>query len=411
MTTKSITASKNALRQLFLPLCLTLATGAHGLATSVHAQEIAGPPSPTVTVAKSTITEVISRVPVSGTLVPREEVLVNPQVTGHEITDIRVDIGDTVKAGETLLTLNDKTLAAALAQAEAAVSQAEAAVNQAASQIDSTKATLVQAEAALDRAQKLRVNGNISQSTLDQNIASEASARAAFASAEDGLAVAKAQLASARSQKDQATLNLDRTKIKAPVDGIISARMAKIGAIASAAADPMFRIIENATVEMEAEVIESALGTISVNDEAELSIAGIGKIKGHVRLIAPTVDPVTRLGIVKVKLSDNPGLRSGLYAGGWIITDRHEGITVPSTAILTDATGTYLLAVEDNKIVRKQVTAGIIWQNRREIVSGLEAGETVVTRAGAFFADGDSITPKMTETDSATPKMQSGNNQ
>ena len=403
MTTINLAARKKILQvtALLLPLCCSSI-----LTTSLQAQEIVSPPSPTVTVAKSKIREVISRVPVSGTLVPREEVLVNPQVTGHEITAINVDIGDTVKAGDILLTLNDKTLAAALAQAEAAVEQAKAAVNQAASQIDSTRATLVQAEAALDRAEKLRVNGNISQSTLDQNIASEASARAAFASAEDGLAVARAQLASAKSQKDQAQLNFERTKIKAPVGGIISARMAKIGAIASAAGDPMFRIIENATVEMEAEVIESALGTISTNDKAELSIAGIGTITGNVRLIAPTVDPVTRLGIVKVKLQDHPGLRSGLYAGGWIITDQHEGITVPSTAVLTDATGTYLLAVEDNKIVRKQVTAGLIWQNRREIISGLKEGETVVVRAGAFFADGDSITPQLASGDQESDASQ-----
>ncbi len=353
------------------------------------------PPKPVVTVTKSVIAEVVSRVPVSGTLVPRDEVLVNPQVTGHEINDIKVDIGDSVREGDVLLVLNDKTLKAQLAQAEAAVSQAKASVSQAESQIDSASANAIQAKAALERAKKLRENGNLAQSTLDQNIATEASASATLASAEDGLALAKAQLASAISQRDLAALNLERTKIKAPVSGVISAKMAKIGAIASSAGEPMFRIIKDGVIEMEAEVIESSLGKISPQNKAELKIAGIGAIEGSVRLIAPTVDAVTRLGIVKVEVNKHALLRSGLYAGGWIITDRHEATTVPSSAVLSDADGSYVLTVVDNKIARKKVVAGLIWQDKREIIEGLKPDETVVAKAGAFFADGDIISPMM----------------
>lgn len=359
------------------------------------ANDVVAPPKPVVTVTRAVIGVVVNRVPVSGTLVPRDEVLVNPQVTGHEINDIKVDIGDSVRIGDVLVVLNDKTLKSQLAQAEAAVSQAKASVSQAESQIDSSSANAVQAKAALERAKKLRENGNLAQSTLDQNIATEASARATLASAEDGLALAKAQLASAISQRDLAALNLERTKIKAPVSGVISAKLAKIGAIASSAGEPMFRIIKDGVVEMEAEVIESSLGKISTQNKAELQIAGIGAIEGNVRLIAPTVDAVTRLGIVKVKLNKHALLRSGLYAGGWIITDRHEATTVPSTAVLSDADGSYVLTVVDDKITRKKVVAGLIWQEKREIIDGLEPDEIVVAKAGAFFADGDTISPLM----------------
>lgn len=348
---------------------------------------------PTVTVVQARTTEVVARVPVSGTLVAREEVLINPQITGYAIEQINVDIGDQVKVGDVLVVLNDSTLKAQLVQAESELLRARASVRQAQSQIDSTKAAMDQADAALGRAEQLGESGNVSQATLDQSRSAALSARAAFASAGDGLQVAEAQVVQAGSQRDLAVLNLARAEIRTPVAGVISARNVKLGAIATAGAEPMFRMIRDGEIELEAEVIESALGTISVGDRAEMAVAGNGTLDGEVRLIYPVVDPATRLGVVKISLPDREALRSGLFAGGWIVTAKRDAVTVPSAAVLTDAYGAYVLGVEGDTIIRKNVVAGLIWRNRREIVSGLANGETVVAKAGAFFADGDRIKP------------------
>lgn len=176
-------------------------------ANTASAQEAADVQPPVVTVVTATANEVVGRIPFSGTLVPREEVLVNPQVNGHGIETINVEIGDKVSAGDVLIELDDDTLAAQLAQADAELLRAEAAQRQAANQIESAKAKLVQAQAVLDRSRELRASGNISQATLDQNIASQTSASAALASAEDGLSVAQAQLQQATSQRDLARVN------------------------------------------------------------------------------------------------------------------------------------------------------------------------------------------------------------
>ncbi len=348
---------------------------------------------PSVTVTRAEMAEVVGQVSIAGSLVAREEVLVNPQVNGFEIKTINVDVGDTVRAGDLLAILDQKTLEAQLAQANAEVLKAKAAVRQASSQINSAKAGLVQAQAALGRAKQLRSSGNTSQATLDQAIAAEATASAGLAAAEDGLAVAEAQLVQMAAQQDLAELNLERTNIKAPVSGVISARVAKIGAIATSGGEPMFRIIRDGEIELEAEVIETALGTLAQGDEVKLTVAGLGEIEGRVRLIPPTVDPVTRLGIVKVMLLAKANLRSGLFGSGWIVTEKRDAITVPVAAVLVDGTMSYVLTVADNKVVRKPVVAGLIWKERREIVSGIDLGETVIAKAGAFFSDGDTIEP------------------
>lgn len=357
------------------------------------AQEAAVQRVPSVTVVTASITEVVARVPISGTLEPYREVLVYPQVTGFPIEALMVDIGAEVAKGDTLAQLNVDTLNAQLSQANAEYARAQAGVRQAQSQITSTQASAAQARSVLDRNRQLERSGNVTQAALDQAVANSQTADATAASAADGLEVAKAQVLQAQAQLDIAQLNLDHATIKAPTSGIISDRNAQMGAIATNGAEPLFRMIENGVIEVKAEVVETALAQISLNDPAEVDIPGVGTVEGTVRLVAPTVDATNRLGVVRVALEGNSKLRTGMFAGGWIVTDRHEGLTVPATAILTDAKGDYLLEVQDNMLVRRDIAAGLIWNNLREVMSGLQEGVVVVAKASAFFSEGDKVNP------------------
>jgi HlyD family secretion protein len=362
-------------------------------AQGVLAQEADLKRVPSVTVATATRTEVVNRVPISGTLEPYREVLVYPQVTGYPIEELMVEIGAQVAKGDTLAELNTDTLKAQLSQANAEYARAQAAVRQAQSQITSTKASAAQARSVLDRTQQLDQSGNVTQAAVDQAMANSQTADASAASAEDGLEVAKAQVLQAQAQLDIAQLNLDYATITAPTAGIISDRNAQVGAIASSGADPLFRMIQDGVIEVKAEVVETALAQIAIGDPAQVEIPGAGTVQGNVRLVAPTVDATNRLGDVLVSLEGNNALRTGIFAGGWIITDRHEGLTVPTTAILTDAKGDYLLEVQDNALIRRDITAGLIWNDAREVLSGLDDGAVVIARASAFFSDGDKVNP------------------
>lgn len=346
---------------------------------------------PLVTVDAARTTPVQARVAVLGSLVARQEVMIYPSVSGYAVTEILADVGDRVDAGQVLARLQDQTLAAQLAQAEADYQRADAGVKQAQSQILSSGAALTEAVTVLERARRLRQSGSGSQATLDQAVASEAAARAAAASAESGLGVAQAALALAAASRDIARLNLDYTRITAPVAGVIVARNAELGALSGGSSEPMFRLIGDGTIELAGEVVETAVPRLEAGQRAELHVAGLGAIAGRVRLLPAAVDPATRLGEVRIALDADARLRTGLFASGWIVVEDRAALTVPAGAVLADGEGNYVQIVKDGVIETRPVEAGLIWEGRREIVSGLSEGEHVLARAGAFFRTGDKI--------------------
>jgi HlyD family secretion protein len=349
--------------------------------------------APSVTVEAAAVTEVQARVPVSGSIVARQLVQVFPQVSGHEITEILAEAGDSVSKGQVLARLSTDTLSAQREQAKAEYLRAEAGVGQAQSIIDSAAASLTQAQSILQRVQQLREGGTAAQSTLDDAIAAEANARAQAASAADGLAVARAALAQAEAARRIAQLNLDRAQITAPVAGVVVARNAELGALAGGGTDPLFTLLADGAVEMSAEVIETALSRLKVGDPAKITVAGAGMVAGTVRLTPASVDPVTRLGVMRITLDKADGVRTGQFASGWVVTDRRQAVTVPAGAVLADSTGERVQVVRDGVVETRPVRAGLLWDGRREIAEGLVSGEQVIVQAGAFFRTGDQVRP------------------
>ncbi|MFC3168403.1 efflux RND transporter periplasmic adaptor subunit [Paracoccus fontiphilus] len=375
---------------LLLVLALPLAVSADESATASEAPVRS---LPSVTVESATRSEVQARIPVSGTIVARQEVQVFPQVSGYEITEILAEAGDTVAKGQVLARLSTDTLSAQLEQARAEYLRAEAGIGQAQSTIDSAEAALTQAQTTLQRVRQLREGGTAAQSALDDAIAAEASARAQAASAADGLAVARAALALADAARRIAQLNLDRAEIIAPVAGVVVLRTAELGALAGGGTDPLFTLLADGAVEMSAEVIETALPGLAVGDPAEITVAGVGTVPGTVRLVPASVDPVTRLGVMRIALDDAAGVRTGQFASGWVITDRRQALTVPAGAVLADDAGERVQVVRDGVVETRPVRAGLLWDGRREIIEGVAQGDPVIARSGAFFRTGDQVRP------------------
>lgn len=354
--------------------------------------------APVVSVEPARVTAMERRVALSGSLVARQEVAVYPQVAGHAVTELLADVGDRVRAGQMLARLHDGTLSGQLAQAQAEHERAQAGVKQAENQISSTIAALNEAVTALQRMRQLRQSGNISQAALDQAITSEAAAQAAAASAQDGLSVARAALAQADAARMIARLNLDFSRIASPVDGIVAARNVNLGELSGSASLPMFTVIADGEIELAAEVIETALPDLRPDGRVMLQLAGIGQVEGRIRLLPAMVDPATRLGILRVSLPEDPRLRPGLFASGWVVLNQWQGVTVPISAVLSGEEGDHVQVVSDDGIVEtRPVTAGPIWQDRREVLEGLAEGERVMVRAGAFFRSGDRVRVKAAE--------------
>lgn len=379
---------------LLVALVFPLAVSANEPASAAEAPARV---APSVTVEAASLAEVQARVPVSGSIVARQLVQVFPQVSGPEITEILVEAGDAVTKGQVLALLSTDTLSAQLEQARAEYLRAEAGVGQAQSSIDSAAAALTQAQATLQRVRQLREGGTASQSALDEAVAAEANARAQAASAADGLAVARAALAQAEAARRIAELDLERARITAPVSGMVVARDAEQGALAGGGTGPLFTLLADGAVEMSAEVIETALSRLKAGDPAEITVAGTGTVPGTVRLVPASVDPVTRLGVMRIALDEDKGIRIGQFASGWVVTDRRQAVTVPAGAVLADDGGERVQVVRDGVVETRPVRAGLLWDGRREIVEGLALGEQVIARSGAFFRTGDRVRPVSSE--------------
>jgi len=125
-------------------------------------------------------------------------------------------------------------------------------------------------------------------------------------------------------------------------------------------------------------------------------------VQGRVRLVPAEIDRMTRLARVRVALPDGATpdgatLRVGQFARGLVEVDRRTAITLPLSAVVFDQDRTSVQIVRAGKVETRSVTLGINAGGRVEIRDGLEAGERVVLRAGAFLRDGDAVSPVLTE--------------
>jgi len=348
--------------------------------------------APTVAISKVAMTDIAERLAISGTLIAKEEIYVNTRINGYAIEQLKVSAGDRVKKGDVLVVLDDSNLSMQVRQSQADLARTEAAIAQAQSQIRAAQATSEEARINLVRTDRLYRAGHISQQELDRAYATSNTSKANVTSAESGLKISRAQSKQAGFALRTAKDNKARTVIRSPVDGIISDCAARVGAIANAGAEPLCKIIKGGTVELEAEITETALAQVDEGHAVELTIPGSGKVRGSVRLISPTLDARTRLAKVKIKLPNSRKLRPGMSGSGWIIENSREAFTVPVSAIATEDGKTVVSVVNDGVVEKREIIAGSLsTDGQREVVSGLRLGETVITKAGVFYREGDRV--------------------
>jgi RND family efflux transporter MFP subunit len=357
---------------------------------------------PSVTVSRVTPADFVETVLVTGSLVPREEVLVAPEVEGLRILELRVDQGDTVKKGDVLAVLETTILDAQLAQNSANLERATAAMAQANSQIIEVQARLTEANAQLERAKPLSEQGYLSGSTLDARTAAKRSLEALLVSAQNGLRAAEADKVQLEAARRELEWRRSRTNVRAPVDGIISRRTANVGAIATAvgiaAGEPMFRIIQNGEIELNAEVEESQIRKIAPGQPVTVTVADGNIVKGEVRLISPEVDRTTRLGHVRVFIGADKRLRVGTFASGQIETARERGLAVPVSAVSTSGDQSNVLVLDGDTVRERSIRTGLTSAGLVEVRSGLADGDRVIARAGTFLKDGDVVRAVETDT-------------
>ncbi|MBN9440059.1 efflux RND transporter periplasmic adaptor subunit, partial [Bosea sp. (in: a-proteobacteria)] len=249
-----------------------------------------------------------------------------------------------------------------------------------------------------ERTKSLRDSGNASVETYDLRATAARAAQARLNSAKQNLAIMSADLALAKAQGKDIDVKLARTDIRTPKAGIVSRRNARLGAMAAmASAEPLFKVIADGAVELEAEVAEVEIPGLKPGQRVTVTPAGAAQVlEGEIRLIAPEVDKASRLGRVRIALKGNPPVAIGSFARGVIETGRKTSLVLPLSALTYSRGGVTVQAVKDGKVTTKPVELGLIGNGRAEVLSGLAEGESVVARAGTFVRNGDVITPVMT---------------
>jgi RND family efflux transporter MFP subunit len=310
----------------------------------------------------------------NGNVVAWQEASVGAEANGLRLSEVRVNVGDVVKRGQIIAVFASETVAADLAQAEAAVAEAEASA----------------ADAVLnaERARGLQATGAVSEQYISQLLTAERTA----------LARVKAQRAIAEQQR----LRMSKTQVLAPDDGIISARNATVGAVVPAGQE-LFRLIRQGRLEWRAEVTAAELAQLEPGIRTTLTTPNGTLVRGSVRMVAPTVDPQTRLGLVYVDLPADSVLRAGMFASGAFRLGDSAALTVPQQAIVVRDGFSYVFQLDgDNRVRQMRVRTGRRVGNRVE-VSDIPQNATLVTSGTGFLNDRDVV--KVVEAPAANPRV------
>jgi RND family efflux transporter MFP subunit len=266
--------------------------------------------------------------------------------------------------------------------------------------IEGAKANVMQAEVARNRAErecsrvaKLKEAGLMTQQNLDDSITEKDAAGAR-------LSAAAAQLNAAEQEFRQTQTHISKGMIRSPMNGIISQRNVNVGDLVGDVAGNkvLFHIVDNRILDLTVTVPSKDTGALRVGQPLAFSTDAIpGKtFTGKVTFINPAISEADRsVKVVADVRNDSEELKSGLFVKGRIITGVRRGVLqVPRTGLLSwDVIKKQadVFVVDGNKVQRKTIRTGAVSTDLVEVVSGLGAGDSVVTRGGFNLEDGDAV--------------------
>lgn len=321
-------------------------------------------PSLTVLTAAPKVEEWDESVTVNGIIEAWQYGTVSTEVGGLKLTKLYADVGDLVSKGQLLAEFD---------QQQVNIDYAIAKAN-----LDSAEAELAFSTSVAERTDSLISTGTLSNEEIQKNQTDKNKAKASFD-------VAKSQL-------DLQIFRLERSKIVAQEDAIISERMAEIGKVYSVG-EAMFRTIRQAKLEWRANVPERQLAFIEVGQSAKVMLPDGNVINGVVRQISPVVDQDTLTAVVYVALGETSKLKAGSFSQGRIHIGLSRALTVPESSIIYSDGFSYVYTVDSQHIVsRIKVKTGRRNNGRVEVVDGLLADANIIVDGSAFLVPGDKVT-------------------
>jgi multidrug efflux pump subunit AcrA (membrane-fusion protein) len=304
------------------------------------------------------------------------------------ILEIRVHAGDRVTAGQTLIVLDHGNLEANLRRAEAVCAEAESAIAETENAIAAANATLDLARVTHRRFEDLLAKASVSQQESDESEARLKSARAALEMAASKRRQAEARQSQAEAELAAARVALSYATLAAPFPGLVTERKADPGSMATPGA-PLLNLEREGNLRLETSIDESRMGLVPIGEQVEVEIDGLNRrVIGRVVETMPLIDAATRSFIAKIDLPGVPGLRAGMFGRAAFAGGKREALLVPQSAVLERGQVRTVYVVEGDTARLRLITLVEPRDNRREILSGLTAGEKIIVAPPPLLSDG-----------------------
>lgn len=296
----------------------------------------------------------------SGQVEPNLSVYVTAKTSGRVVTVLK-QMGDTVKAGDVLVQLEERDSSNQLTQANANVASAEA--------------QRAEVERQLARVQTLFKAGAVSKQQVEQ--------------LETQLSLVTAQVTAARATADLARTQWEQTRITAPADGVLAARLVEPGAMLGSGT-AVFHLVDLSSVVVKTGVAESDINSIKVGGTVPVIVPALDnkEFSGKVEAISPAMNPQTRSFQVRVTLPNADGtLKGGMFAQVRFAVKELEGVLLPISAVVERNGESAVFVIDGDKAVQQKVTVTVT-SGDTVAVEGVKPGTKVAVAGQNRLYDG-----------------------
>ncbi len=342
---------------------------------------------------------------IAGEFKPFQDVDVHAKVAGY-IKVIHVDVGDHVRAGQTLAILEIPELAAQLAGADASVRRSKEEIRRAEGDLARAQSAHSAAHSAytrLKQAAEARA-GLVAQQEIDDSQAKDLEAEAQVSGSSAALSAAQQQLQVAEANQKQYAALSDYSRIVAPFSGVVTARYADTGALIAAGTSsstqsmPVVRLAEISKLRLVLPIPESVAAQIHLGDPVEARVQALNQdFVGKVSRFADSLDRQTRTMETQIDFDNRDGrLIPGVYAETRLsLREKKDALTIPLEAVTRNGDDATVFSVNSQNIIEERhVKLGLEDSVRVEVLSGLTDKDRVVIGNRSQFRDGQKIQPK-----------------
>ena len=345
-----------------------------------------------------------SSLTVAGQFQPYQQVDLHAKVSGY-IRWIKVDIGDHVRQGEVLATLEVPELQDQVEGAQAEVRHSQSDITRAQSEVVSAESTYsaVHAEyTRLEEASRERP-GLIAEQELDDARAQDRQAAAQVGVAKASLDAMQQQLGVSRATRSRLETMSRYEQIVAPFTGVVTKRYADTGSLIQAGQDnntqtlPVVEVAESDLLRLRMPVPESDVPYIQVGGDVQVKVSATGRtFAGKIVRFSRALDTNTRTMLSEVDVPNHDlSLSPGMYAETTIqLQQKKDALILPAQAVVQNGDQSYVLVVDaTNHVEKRTVALGIQTSNRVEITSGLQAGDNVIAAGQSGYQPGEVVSP------------------